>query len=73
MELNFHLDAGLLETRSLRERGDAPNLLVANRHLRDVLASKGYPVHYTEFSGGHDYVSWQGVLPVALQALIGIR
>ena len=29
------------------------NLLASNRHLRDALQEKGYPVFYREFSGGH--------------------
>jgi enterochelin esterase family protein len=65
--VDFHLDAGVLE---LGRKGQAPpTILAANRHLRVVLAAKGYPVDYVEFSGGHDYVCWQGVLPEALVAL----
>ena len=71
LDLSFHLDAGLLEAHSLWDAGPGPSLLEANRHLRDVLRSKGYPVHYTEFAGGHDYISWRGTLAGALQALLG--
>jgi hypothetical protein len=68
--LRFYLDAGTLEVNSYRDLGDGPSLLVANRHMRNVLRAKGYDVHYVEFSGGHDYISWQGTLADGLQALL---
>jgi enterochelin esterase family protein len=71
LDLHFHLDAGLLEVHSLRQRGTGPTLLDANRRLRDVLRAKGYPVDYVEFAGGHDYISWRGTLAGGLQALLG--
>ncbi len=71
LPLRFYLDAGVLEVNSLRDLGNSPSLLTANRHLRNVLRAKGYEVHYTEFAGGHDYISWQGTLADGLQALIG--
>jgi len=71
LDLSFHLDAGLLEVHSLWDAGSGPSLLEANRHLRDVLSAKGYRVHYTEFAGGHDYISWRGTLAGGLQALLG--
>jgi len=71
LPLRFYLDAGVTEVNSLRDRGNSPSLLTANRHLRDVLRAKGYEVHYAEFAGGHDYISWQGTLADGLQALMG--
>lgn len=68
--LRFYLEAGLLERRSLLEGREDPSLLTANRHLRDVLIARGYPVEYNEFSGGHDYISWQGTLADGLMALL---
>ncbi len=72
LPLSFYLDTGILETNSLRAPGACPSPLVANRHLRDVLRAKGYPIHYAEFPGGHDYISWRGTLADGLQALFGI-
>ena len=36
-----------------------PSLLVATRHLRDILISKGYVVSYNEYSGSHEHINWQ--------------
>ena len=40
-------------------------------HMRDVLQAKGYFVHYVEFNGGHEYLSWRGTLSDALLVLVG--
>ncbi len=69
LPLRFYLDVGLQETAS--GAGDKPSLLIANRHLRDVLQAKGYAVHYKEFNGGHEHCNWQGTLADGLLALIG--
>lgn len=68
LPLRFYLEAGLLENYR-----DQPQitLLRANRHLRDVLQARGYWVHYTEFSGGHQYFNWRGTLSDGLIALLG--
>jgi len=68
--LKFHLDVGTLEENSYRELRGRPSTLAANRHMHDVLTEKGYPVHYVEFSGGHDHVSWQGTLGEGIRALL---
>lgn len=71
LPLKFYIEAGVLEVNSLLALGDGPNLILSNRHLRDVLQAKGYPVHYAEFAGGHDYLCWQGTLAEGVLALIG--
>ena len=39
--------------------------------LRDALQEMGYFVHYHEFSGGHDYISWRGSLTDGVLSLVG--
>jgi enterochelin esterase-like enzyme len=39
--------------------------------MRDVLRAKGYTVFYSEFSGGHNPMNWQGTLADALLVLLG--
>jgi len=36
-----------------------------------VLLAKGYEVHYQEFNGGHDGLSWRGTLADGLLLLMG--
>ncbi|WP_084315566.1 alpha/beta hydrolase [Clostridium hydrogeniformans] len=52
LDLKFYLEAGVLE-----------NFLVGSMrkvsiNMRDTLLSKGYDLKYSEFKGGHDYLSW---------------
>jgi len=60
--LRFYLQSGLFE---------GPKILDTNRHLRDVLLAKGYPVEQVEYPAGHDYLQWRGSLPCGLISLIG--
>jgi enterochelin esterase family protein len=41
--------------------------------LRDVLLAKGYEVHYQQFVGGHDGLSWRGLFADGLIELLGSR
>jgi enterochelin esterase-like enzyme len=36
-----------------------------------VLRAKGCVVHYHEFNGDHDYITWRGSLADGLLALVG--
>lgn len=69
LSLQWYLSVGLLETRP--SEGARPNLLLANRHLRDILQAKGYPVYYREFNGGHDLVWQLSILAEGLRVLLG--
>ena len=71
LPLTFYLDAGTLEVNSYRPPRGGITPLAGNRRMRDALQAKGYKLHYTEFSGGHDYISWQGTLAEGLMALLG--
>lgn len=60
--VRFHLTARLFETG----RAGSPGIVDTSRHLRDVLAARGYVVTYREYAGGHDYLVWRGALADAL-------
>jgi enterochelin esterase family protein len=62
------MDVGSFEADFMGQGGA---ILESNRHLRDVLLAKGYDVHYQQFVGGHDYISWRGTFSDGLIALIG--
>ncbi len=66
LPLRFFLAAG---TDEIDVSGGAGSILLNNRNLRDVLLAKGYEVHFQEFPGGHDFLSWRGVLADGLIAL----
>jgi len=69
LPLRFYMDAGSFEVDM---NGGGGSILEPSRHMRDVLLAKGYEVHYQEFVGGHDYLSWRGTLADGLIALVGI-
>lgn len=68
LPLRFFIEAGTFENDIA---GSGGQILETSRHLRDVLRAKGYQVHYREFAGGHDYLSWRGSLADGLIALMG--
>lgn len=63
LPLRFYLDAGLLEEAS------PDGILGSNRRLAEVLRSRGYPLTYREFAGGHDYAVWRETLADGLRVL----
>jgi enterochelin esterase family protein len=69
--LRFYLDVGRLEDKPDKPYDGSPTQLTVNRHMRNILYAKGYPVHYVEYSGGHDVLVFQGTLAGGLMALIG--
>src|SRR5215471_7741115 len=68
LPVRFYLAAGTFEIDRYGQGGD---ILETTRHLRDVLLAKGYDVHYQQFVGGHDGLSWRGTFADGLIALLG--
>ena len=68
LPLRFYLDAGSDE---IDFSGQGNSILLTTRNLRDVLLAKGYEVHFQEFAGSHDYLSWRGTLADGLVVLMG--
>jgi enterochelin esterase family protein len=66
--IRFYLDVGLLEGRG---PPGAPSMVLVNRHLRDVLTAKGYPVSLRVVAGEHHASNWRGTLGDALAGLLG--
>jgi len=64
LPLRIYMDAGRYEGHASAENGAGH--LAANRHLRDVLLLKGYPVRYQTYNGGHDSYCWRQTLVDAL-------
>jgi enterochelin esterase-like enzyme len=71
LPLRFYIEVGLLETQIQTIEPGWNNFLVGARYMRDVLRAKGYTVHYSEFSGGHNPMNLQGTLANGLLALFG--
>jgi enterochelin esterase-like enzyme len=68
LPLRFYLDAGSDE---MDFSGSGNSILLTTRNLRDVLLAKGYEVHFQEFVGNHDYLSWRGTIADGLILLMG--
>lgn len=68
LPLRFYLAAGTFEVDN---EGGGGGILEATYQLRDVLLAKGYNVQYQQFVGGHDGLSWRGLLADGLIALPG--
>jgi enterochelin esterase-like enzyme len=68
LPLRFYLDAGAFE---FDPNGTGGSILETSRDIRDVLLAKGYEVHYQQFVGGRDYLSWRGTFADGLIDLLG--
>lgn len=64
--VRWFLSYGLLE-RGVQGAG---GIVDNNRHLRNVLQAKGYPVTTHEYGGGHDYYVWGDEILLGLQTLL---
>jgi enterochelin esterase family protein len=67
--LKFYMEVGTLEENNGNFKG--VNIVVANRHLRDVLRAKRYAVTYHEYFGGHSDLNWRSGFGNGLLALLG--
>lgn len=56
-DLRWYLDVGSRE--DLPGPAGTPSQVDVNRQMRDALHANGYPVHYTEYTGAHDYINWR--------------
>jgi enterochelin esterase family protein len=63
LPLRFYLEVGLMESY--------PMQIATNRHMRDVLIGKGYPLRYFEYDGGHSFLNWSGGMASSLVFLMG--
>ena len=70
LPLRFYLATGTFE---FDRNGGGGEILEGTRHLRDVLLAKGYQVHYQQFVGGHDGLSWRGTFADGLITLLGVH
>lgn len=69
LPVKIYMDVGLMERGPTPVNG--PDMVVVNRHMRDILQIKGYELHYREFNGGHEYLNWRGTLSDGLLFLFG--
>ena len=65
--IRFYLEVGKWET--IPWWGHT-SLVDANIHFTETALSKGYEVLYSEYNGGHDYISWRHGLADGLQFLM---
>jgi enterochelin esterase family protein len=76
-DVRFYLDVGQMEfVANEADRMFPPfvpgttSLLASNRHLRDVLRTKGYSVDYVEVYAAHEPLHWRRTLPRALMTML---
>jgi enterochelin esterase-like enzyme len=57
--LSFYLEVGLMESFSME--------IKPNEDMRDALRAKGYAVGYSEFDGGHSFLTWSNGMANGLE------
>jgi enterochelin esterase-like enzyme len=62
LPLKFWMEVGLLD--------DHEKIIEPNRRMKALIQSKGYPLHYHEFAGGHDFVLWRGTFARAIKTMM---
>jgi enterochelin esterase-like enzyme len=62
LPLRFYLEVGLMESYPIQ--------IDENRSMRVVLDAKGYPLHYSEYDGGHSFLNWSVGMADGLQFLL---
>jgi enterochelin esterase family protein len=67
-DVRFYVEIGRFE-----QGGGFANAVTETQRFRDILKAKGYSIQYSEYTGGHDYVSWRGTFADGLMALAGVR
>jgi enterochelin esterase-like enzyme len=68
LPLTIYMDVGRYEARS--ETENDVGHLGANRHVRDILRMRGYPLLYREYCGGHDFYCCRQSLVDALRWIL---
>ena len=61
LPVRFYLEVGLMEDDRMQ--------IEPNRRMRDMLASKGYVLRYSEYDGGHSFLNWSQGIADGLQYL----
>lgn len=69
--IRFYVEVGTLEGNGESFKG--VNMLSSNRHFRDVLLAKGYPLTYHEFVGGHSDLNWRSGFASGILALSDVQ
>jgi len=61
LPVRFYLEVGLMEDDRMQ--------IEPNHRMRDMLASKGYVLRYSEYNGGHSLLNWSQRVAEGLQYL----
>ena len=67
-ELDIYLDVGKFEVAKTFNKG--LRYIDSVRKMRNLLQEKGSNISYIEYSGGHDYISWDKTFVYGLKKLL---